>query len=221
MKNISSAYGKYSRVSRCLRVRVSVYVLVGTVQIYTNPQGGTEIYFTALIVIKFITYNERSKPRAPESRQQQQYARTCAKQWCPSGQQQALRIRTVSPFYLTAIQAAQAFPLPHAPSADSSYLCCFYGPCTILLFYFSMQCLAVIHTHTPRERARQTRAPTYSVSKRHTAWCVWVKGTGKSVQERFKKGLESCAIVWTAFQTPSALLSIFLSPSARHWVTIS
>lgn len=31
----------------------------GIVQIYTNPQGGTQIYFTALIVIKFITYNER------------------------------------------------------------------------------------------------------------------------------------------------------------------
>lgn len=221
MKNISSAYGKYARVSlcACVRVRVHVYWFMywphcHTVQIYTKSTRRHTNLFYGIDSDKIYNQQWAERKRAPKSCQsihththtETISAHVCHKQQCPapplpeSGQQQTLRIRSVSPFYLTAIEAVSLLP-----PLDTSYLCCFYGPCTILLFYFSMQCLAVTHTRTHRKRERgRESAHLFAHSL-----LLWVRVEANQC----KQGLEYSAIVWTAWQATLFALSLFLSVS--------
>lgn len=169
MKYISTAYGKYSReyVGVCMCVSYWLVYWWHCANLHKSTRRHTNLFYG---VDSDKIYNLQWAPSLKAGNRNNKRARV------PNNAQVgSTNTRTVNrlasvrcPFYLllfffSSLQFLLSLLLLHCfpPSVDSSYLCCFYGPCTILLFYFSMQCL---HTDRDRDRDRDTSAHLLSLT---------------------------------------------------------
>lgn len=173
MKYISTAYGKYSRECVCVCVSYWFVYWWHCANLHKSTRRHTNLFYG---VDSDKIYNLQWAPSLKAGNRNNKRARVPNNAQVGSTNTRTYnRLASVRcPFYLllfffSSLQFLLSLLLlllhGFPPSVNSSYLCCFYWPCTILLFYFSMQCL---HTDRDRDTSAHLLSLTFTrvISKR-------------------------------------------------------